>query len=224
MSVQGSAPFLQVSQKGHNWAAVSVLWDGTPSLTPTRPWGFFLSLFRLLCPWDLPARIMEWLAFLLQGIFPNQGLNSNLLHWQVGSLPLSHQGSSQGRLPDTEATGRGSLDQCRWGRMPVLQILLSNVKGFPCSSAGQESTRSAGAAAAAKSLQSCPTLCNPTDGSPPRSAVPGILQARVLEWGAIAFSAVQETGVQSLGWEEPLEKGKYSDLENSNVKKRAHHS
>ena len=38
------------------------------------------------------------------------------------------------------------------------------------------------AAAAAKSLQWCPTLCDPTDGSPPGSAVPGILQARVLEW------------------------------------------
>ena len=44
------------------------------------------------------------------------------------------------------------------------------------------------AAAAAKSLQSCPTLCDPIDGSPPGSPVPGILQARTLEWGAIAFS------------------------------------
>ena len=44
------------------------------------------------------------------------------------------------------------------------------------------------AAAAAKSLQSCPTLCDPTDGSPPGSAVPGILQARTLEWVAISFS------------------------------------
>ena len=42
--------------------------------------------------------------------------------------------------------------------------------------------------AAAKSLQSCPTLCDPIDSSPPGSAVPGILQARTLEWGAIAFS------------------------------------
>ena len=45
------------------------------------------------------------------------------------------------------------------------------------------------AATAAKSLQSCPTLCDPIDGSPPGSAIPGILQARVLEWVAIAFSA-----------------------------------
>ena len=44
------------------------------------------------------------------------------------------------------------------------------------------------AAAAAKLLQSCPTLCNPIDGSPPGSPVPGIRQARVLEWVAIAFS------------------------------------
>ena len=44
------------------------------------------------------------------------------------------------------------------------------------------------AAAAAKSLQSCPSLCDPIDGSPPGSAFPGILQARTLEWAAIAFS------------------------------------
>ena len=41
---------------------------------------------------------------------------------------------------------------------------------------------------AAKSLQSCPTLCNPTDDSPPGSPIPGILQARTLEWVAISFS------------------------------------
>ena len=40
----------------------------------------------------------------------------------------------------------------------------------------------------AKSLQSCPTLCDPIDGSPPGSLVPGILQARTLEWGATSFS------------------------------------
>ena len=44
------------------------------------------------------------------------------------------------------------------------------------------------AAAAAKSLQSCPTLCDPIDGSPPGSPVPAILQARTLEWVAISFS------------------------------------
>ena len=44
------------------------------------------------------------------------------------------------------------------------------------------------AAAAAKSLQSCPTLCDPIDSSPPGSPVPGILQARTLEWIGISFS------------------------------------
>ena len=48
----------------------------------------------------------------------------------------------------------------------------------------------AASAAAAKSLQSCPTLCDPRDGSPPGFPVPGILQARTLEWVAISFSSV----------------------------------
>ena len=57
----------------------------------------------------------------------------------------------------------------------------------PCSPRdSQESSPSA--AAAAKSLQSCLTLCNPIDGSPPGSPIPGILQARILEWVAISFS------------------------------------
>ena len=47
----------------------------------------------------------------------------------------------------------------------------------------------AAAAAAAKSLQSYPTLCDPIDGSPPGSPIPGILQARTLEWVAISFSS-----------------------------------
>ena len=76
------------------------------------------------------------------GICPTYGLNPCLLHWQVDSLPLSHQGS------------------------PGLSA----------------------AAAAAKSLQLCPTLCDPRDGSPPGSPVPGILQARTLEWVAVSFS------------------------------------
>ena len=52
----------------------------------------------------------------------------------------------------------------------------------------QHTAAAAAAAAAAKLLQSCPALCDPIDGSPPGSPVPGILQARTLEWVAIAFS------------------------------------
>ena len=83
------------------------------------------------------------------------------------------------------------------------------------------------AAAVAKSIQSCPTRCDPIDGSPPGSPVPGILQARTLEWVAISFSLVRvysgqpkprfpggSAGKESacnsrifLGWEDPLEKG-----------------
>ena len=48
----------------------------------------------------------------------------------------------------------------------------------------------AAAAAAIKSLQSCPTLCDPVDCSPPGSAIPGVLQARTLEWVAISFSSI----------------------------------
>ena len=52
------------------------------------------------------------------------------------------------------------------------------------------------APAAAKSLQSCPTLCNPIDGSPPGSSVPGILQAGTLEWVAISFSSARKWKVK----------------------------
>jgi len=51
---------------------------------------------------------------------------------------------------------------------------------------GWDAAAAAAAAAAAKSLPSCPTLCYPIDGSPPGSPVPGILQARTLEWVAIS--------------------------------------
>ena len=57
-----------------------------------------------------------------------------------------------------------------------------------CGSNGKESACKIGAAAAAKSLQSCPTLCDPIDCNPPGYPVPGILQARTLEWVAIPFS------------------------------------
>ena len=59
---------------------------------------------------------------------------------------------------------------------------------MPAVSLGEEAARLHCAAAAAKSPQSCPTLCDPIDGSPPGSPVPGILQARTLEWVAISFS------------------------------------
>ena len=70
----------------------------------------------------------------------------------------------------------------RWMKLkPVIQSEVSQKEKTPIQYA-------AAAAAAAKLLQSCPTLCDPIDGSPPGSTVPRILQARTLEWVAISFS------------------------------------
>ena len=70
--------------------------------------------------------------------------------------------------------GQGSLVCCSpWGRKDLETTEQLNNKRV---------------GAAAKSLQSCPTLCDPIDGNPPVSPVPGILQARTLEWVAISFS------------------------------------
>ena len=60
--------------------------------------------------------------------------------------------------------------------------------GFSLAAVPEDEMVAAAATAAAKSLQSCPTLCNPRDDSPPGSPVPGTLQARTLEWVAISFS------------------------------------
>ena len=77
-------------------------------------------------------------------------------------------------------------------RCPTLQVdsLPAEPEGKPLffKSFCKSLCLSPAAAAAAKLLQSCPTLCNPTDGSPPGSPIPGILQARTLEWVAISFS------------------------------------
>ena len=72
----------------------------------------------------------------------------------------------------------------------LLHLLHWQVGPLPLASPGKPiyPSAAAAAAAAAKSLQSCPTLCDSRDGSLPGSAVPGILQARTLEWVAISFS------------------------------------
>ena len=69
---------------------------------------------------------------------------------------------------------------------------------------------SVGVAAAAKSLQSCPTLCDPIDGSLPGSPVPGILQARTLEWVAISFSNAWKWKVKSLSLTNAIYRGGWS--------------
>ena len=97
--------------------------------------------------------------------------------------------------------GRGTRDQipkicwiiekAREFQKNIYLCFINYTKAFDCVYHNKlwKTLRDGNAAAAAiKSLQSCPTLCNPIDGSPPGSSVPGILQARTLEWVAISFS------------------------------------
>ena len=87
----------------------------------------------------------------------------------VGSLSLLQQ------IFPTQESNQDLL-HCRW---ILYQLSYQGRVNIP---------KSAAAAAAAKSLQSCPTLCDPIDGSPPGFPAPGILQARTLDWVAISFS------------------------------------
>ena len=89
-------------------------------------------------------------------------------------------GSGHDMYPGTWTEG-GHLDESNWDVFSQ-----DRLKEFNSGRKGFKET----AAAAAKSLQSCPTLWDPTDGSSPGSPVPGILQARTLEWVAISFSNV----------------------------------
>ena len=78
---------------------------------------------------------------------------------------------------------RGEKLSPNWKRRSKLSLFLDDIILYI-----ENMKDAAAAAAAGKLLQSCPTLCNPIDGSPPGSTVPGILQARMLEWVAISFS------------------------------------
>ena len=111
----------------------------------------------------------------VKGIF-RPYVNGPLFYfWQCLALLFS---SSLSRFQ-----GETTLSQPPWNHSSYLSSV-------PCfSHATFSSCTQTAAAAAAKSLQSCPTLCDPIDGSPPDSSVPGILQARILEWVAISFSS-----------------------------------
>ena len=76
-----------------------------------------------------------------------------------------------------------------WALLHAKDSEVNKTDQTPCPHGAQAMIYTIAAAAAAKSLQSCPTLCDPIDGSPPGSPVPGILQARTLEWVAISFSS-----------------------------------
>ena len=113
------------------------------------------------------------LPFPSPGDLPDQGSNASILNCRQILYCLSHlerpyyPRDSQESSPAPQFKSTNSL---------VLRLLYG------------PTLTSVHAAAAAKSLQLCPTLCDPTDGSPPGSPVPGILQARTLKWVAISFS------------------------------------
>ena len=91
----------------------------------------------------------------------------------------------QSRLSDTPAP----FVHVKWRVLDLTGVMSRTLKGrIPLPSYWWHHPLSWVSAAAAKSLQSCPTLCDPIDGSPPGSPVRGILQARTLEWVAISFS------------------------------------
>ena len=109
----------------------------------------------------------------------------------LGSIPRLGRSSGEGKeYPLQYCTLENSMDN-PWGHKQLDTIEWLSLKGSQegkiSNSSPYVSTTSA-AAAAAKSLQSCPTLCYPIDSSPPGSPVPGILQARTLEWVAISFA------------------------------------
>ena len=114
------------------------------------------------------------------GDLPNPGINPRSPVLQVDSLPAEPQGKPKN-------TGVGSLSLLQ-GIFPTQGSIpgLPHCRRILYQLSPQGSPRIL--AAAAKSLQSCPTLCDPIDGSPAGSPVPGILQARTLEWVAISFS------------------------------------
>ena len=103
-------------------------------------------------------------------------------------FPCWSDGMTSTGLAQVPSTHRLNRDGCT----PFLQQLKNTPKSRGDKTEGCVQTHHVNmnllAAAAAKSLQSCPTPCDPIDGSPPGSPVPGILQARPLEWVAISFS------------------------------------
>ena len=105
-----------------------------------------------------------------------------------------HSSTLAWKIPRMEEPGR--LQSMGWLRvghdwatsLSLFTFLHWYTGSLPLAPSGKPLYDLAAAAAAAKLLQSCPTLCDPIDGSPPGSHVPGILQARTLEWVAISFS------------------------------------
>ena len=136
---------------------------------------FGLQPARILYPWDSPDKNTGvLLPSPPPGDLHDPGIKSVslFLYWQEASLPLVLPGK-----PPNSFNKAIFLTKQHPGKLIYVYYSLS-----------LRNVNSVAAAAAAKSLQSCPTLCDPIDGSPSGFPVPGILQARTLEWVAISFS------------------------------------
>ena len=99
----------------------------------------------------------------------------------------THSNTLAWKIPWAEEPGR--LRSVGSQRFDMIEWLSSHTHTYECCLPVNNPLQWIPSAAAAKSLQSCPTLCNPIDGSLPGSPVPGMLQARILEWVAISFSS-----------------------------------
>ena len=112
-----------------------------------------------------------------------------VLLFKEESAHVSKRGES---VPSAEAREESSTEEAHSCRHRPTPPRAPSSRALSCHQFGVgwagETAIVWGSAAVAKSCQSCPTLCNPRDGNPPGSPVPGILQARTLEWVAISFS------------------------------------
>ena len=154
----------------------------------------------------LQAGILEWVA-----VPSSRGSSSSrnwthlsyLLHWQAGSLPLAPLGKPINGIIKTQLANFVKFLQIYWPKALLLVFLNLRFTSFRIHKFSLFETVSGcpmhlapclfwvitdERLLAAKSLQLCPTLCDPIDGSSPCSSIPGILQARILEWVAISFS------------------------------------
>ena len=132
----------------------------------------------------LQARILEWVAFPYSRGFSqprDQTQVSIIASWFFTSWATRES-------------------QEYWSRLSLLQWIFptQELNGVSCIAGGFFTTELSAAADAAKSLHSCPTLCDPIDGSPPGPAIPGILQARTLDWVATELSGKPKTWSYSL--------------------------
>ena len=126
---------------------------------------------RLLCSWILQARILQWVANPFSKGSSTQGSNPGLQHCRLILYHLGYQGSP-------EVSQKVKNKYC----------ILMYVCGIQ---------KNGTAAATAKSLQLCLTLCDPIEGSPPGSSVHRILQARISEWIAISFESICRAGIET---------------------------